>query len=57
MNYLTLALRLIHILSGILWVGGVLIMNFYIGPTVQATAESGRTFVGYLIAKTDYLTE
>jgi len=54
MNYLTLALRLIHILSGVLWVGGVLIMNFYIGPTVQATAESGRTFVGHLIGKTNF---
>src|SRR6266498_1014099 len=56
MNYLTLALRLIHIPSGVLWVGGVLIMNFYIAPTVQATAESGRTFVGHLIAKTNFRT-
>lgn len=56
MSYLTLALRLIHILSGVLWVGGVLIMNFYIGPTVQATAESGRTFVGHLMGKTNFRT-
>lgn len=49
MNYLVIALRLIHIVAGVFWVGGVLMMTFFIGPTIGATAESGQKFVGHLM--------
>jgi uncharacterized membrane protein len=51
MDYLLLALRLIHILGGIFWVGGALFMNFFIGPTVAATADVGQKFMGQLMTK------
>jgi uncharacterized membrane protein len=54
MTYLIWVLRIAHILGGIFWVGGALIMNFYIGPSVGATADAGRTFVGHLMGKTNF---
>jgi len=52
MNYLTLTLRLIHIVGGIFWVGAGLLMNFFVGPTLRATGDAGRQFGGYLMTKT-----
>jgi len=52
MNYLVLILRILHIISGIFWVGGGLIMNFFIGPTLRATGDAGKQFAGHLITKT-----
>ena len=49
MTYFIWLLRIIHIGAGIFWVGGVLIMAFFIGPTVSATAEAGQRFVGHLV--------
>ena len=49
MDYYLLLLRILHIGGGVYWVGGVLIMAFYISPTVAATAESGQKFVTYLM--------
>ena len=49
MNYLVIALRIIHIVAGVFWVGGVLMMTYFIGPTIGATAESGQKFVGHLM--------
>jgi uncharacterized membrane protein len=49
MIYLIWLLRIIHIVSGVLWVGGTLIMTFFIGPTIGATAEAGQKFVGHLM--------
>jgi len=51
MNYLIIALRIIHILAGVFWVGGTLMMTFFIGPTIGATAEAGQKFVGHLMSK------
>lgn len=56
MNYLTIALRLIHIIAGVLWVGGALTMNFFIGPTLRATGDAGKQFTGHLMAKTPFAT-
>src|SRR5512144_1921051 len=42
-------LRIIHIVGGVFWVGGSLIMTFFIVPTVSAVGESGQKFVGYLM--------
>jgi uncharacterized membrane protein len=49
MIYLIWLLRIIHIVAGIFWVGGTLIMTFFIGPTVGATSEAGQKFVGHLM--------
>ena len=56
MNYLTLALRLVHIIGGLLWVGGGLTMNFFIGPTLRATGDAGKQFAGHLMANTRITT-
>ena len=49
MIYLIWFLRIVHILAGIIWVGGALIMAFFIAPAVGATAEAGQKFVGHLM--------
>jgi uncharacterized membrane protein len=52
MNYIVIVLRIFHILSGIIWVGGGLAMNFFVGPTMRATGEAGKQFAGHLMTKT-----
>jgi len=54
MNYLTLVLRLIHIIGGVFWVGSALLMNFFIGPTLRATGDAGRQFAGHFMARTRF---
>jgi uncharacterized membrane protein len=49
MIYLIWLLRIIHIVGGIIWVGGTLTMTFFIGPTIAATADAGQKFVGHLM--------
>lgn len=49
MTYLIWLLRIIHIVGGIFWVGGTLMMAFFIAPTVDATAEAGQKFIGHLM--------
>jgi uncharacterized membrane protein len=49
MTYLIWLLRIIHIVGGVIWVGGTLIMTFFIGPTVSATDEAGQRFVRHLM--------
>lgn len=55
MNYLTIVLRLIHIIGGVFWVGAALLMNFFIGPTLKATGEAGRQFAGHFMARTKFV--
>ena len=49
MDYLHITLRIIHIGAGVFWVGGVLIMTFFIAPTIQATGEAGQKFAAHLV--------
>lgn len=49
MTYFIWLLRIIHIVGGVIWVGGTLTMTFFIGPAVGATAEAGQKFVGHLM--------
>ena len=49
MIYLIWLLRIIHIVGGVFWVGGTLMMTFFIGPTVGAIGESGQKFVSHLM--------
>jgi uncharacterized membrane protein len=54
MNYLVIVLRLFHILSGVTWVGASLVMYFFVGPTLGATAEAGQKFAQHLMTKTRF---
>ena len=56
MNIYLLVLRLVHVSAGIFWVGGALLMNFFIGPSIGATAQAGQQFAGYLMTKTRLVT-
>jgi uncharacterized membrane protein len=49
MTYFIWFLRIVHILAGIFWVGGTLIMAFFVAPTMGATGEAGQKFVGHLV--------
>lgn len=51
MEYLKIVLRLIHILSGVFWVGGAFFLGFFVNPSIQATAESGQKFMAHLMTK------
>jgi len=51
MHYLTIILRLLHVVAGAFWFGGSVVMGFFVGPTVAATAEAGQRFMGSLINK------
>ena len=48
-TYLIWLFRIIHIVAGVFWVGGTLIMTFFIAPTAGATAEAGEKFVSHLM--------
>lgn len=54
MNYLSLVLRLVHIIGGIVWVGGALMMNFFVAPSLRATGDAGKQFAGHLMSKTRF---
>ena len=51
MNILLLALRLIHIVAAVIWGGGALIMEFFIGRTIMATGDAGQKFAQHLMNK------
>ena len=39
------ALRLLHIVAGLLWVGAALMMSLYIEPTAAASGADGKRFL------------
>lgn len=49
MIYYVWLLRIVHIVGGVFWVGGTLMMTFFIAPTVGATADSGQKFISHLM--------
>ena len=49
MTYFIWLLRIVHILGGVIWVGGAVMMAFFVGPTVAATAEAGQKFMGHMV--------
>ncbi|MFT3894998.1 MAG: hypothetical protein QM730_25515 [Anaerolineales bacterium] len=51
MNLLVIILRLVHIGAAVIWGGGALIMEFFIGRAIFATGESGQKFVQHLMNK------
>ena len=51
MSLLVIILRTIHVMGAIFWGGGALMNEFFINPSVEATAENGRQFANYMINK------
>lgn len=49
MTYFIWLLRIVHIGGGVFWVGGALMMTFFIGPTAGATGEAGQKFMGHMV--------
>ncbi len=49
MTTLILTLRVIHILAGVVWVGGTLIMTFFIAPAAGSTGEAGPKFLNHVM--------
>jgi len=47
-------LRILHIVTGILWAGGALAVTLFVAPTMSATGEAGKQFAGHLITKTRF---
>jgi uncharacterized membrane protein len=56
MIYLIWLLRIIHIVAGVFWVGGVLMMTFFVSPTVGAMPAEGQKFIGYLMNNLKFST-
>jgi len=56
MDIYLMVLRLVHVCAGVLWVGGALFMNFFIGPTIAGTEQVGKQFAGYLMMRTRLVT-
>ncbi|MBN1453095.1 MAG: hypothetical protein JW963_18920 [Anaerolineales bacterium] len=54
MNYLMIVLRLLHIISGVFWVGAALMLTFFISPTVGATKEAGQGFMRHFMRQTKF---
>ncbi len=54
MNYLVIVLRLIHVFSGVFWVGSALLMAGFITPAVAATADAGQKFMFHLATKSRF---
>lgn len=51
MNLLVILLRILHILSGMFWVGGSLVTGFFLSPALAATGEPGQKVLAFLITK------
>ena len=52
MDILLLVLRLVHVFAGALWIGGALMMNFFVGSSIRATTQAEEQFADYLKAGT-----
>lgn len=46
--------RFLHIISGIIWGGGAVIMFFSILPSIMATGDAGKQFGAYLFGKSPF---
>jgi uncharacterized membrane protein len=49
MIYLIWLLRIIHIVAGVVWVGGSIVMTFFIGPIIGAIGEPRQKFMAHLV--------
>lgn len=51
MDVLTIVLRIVHIVSGVLWVGGAALFFFYIEPTLNALGADAEKFMDELVKR------
>ena len=51
MNLLVIVLRILHIFSGVFWVGSAVFNSLFLGPAAGATAEAGQKVVAHLVTK------
>ncbi|MDX1613493.1 MAG: hypothetical protein R3300_04230 [Candidatus Promineifilaceae bacterium] len=54
MDATMIVLRLIHIFSGVYWLGATFLLVSFVTPTVQATGEEGRAFMQHLAFRTRF---
>lgn len=54
MNWLMIVLRIIHIFSGIFWVGVSFFNIGFLQPTVQATGDGGQSVMRHLTSQTRF---
>jgi uncharacterized membrane protein len=47
-------LRIVHLFSGVFWVGSTFLLVGYIAPTVAAAGDAGRTFMSHFALKTGF---
>jgi uncharacterized membrane protein len=47
-------LRIIHIFSGVFWVGSTFLIVGYVAPTVAAAGDAGRAFMSQFVLKTGF---
>lgn len=45
------ALKVLHVFAGVLWMGGAIMLVFFIAPAIRATAPAGGVVMGHLSAK------
>src|SRR4051812_37716656 len=53
---MTIVLRLLHIVCGVLWVGGLGLMVMFIMPSVGRTGAAGGQFMQHMVGKTKLTT-
>lgn len=46
-----IVLRIVHIVAGVLWVGGAVLFSLFIEPSVKATAPGGQQFMQYFMGR------
>jgi len=56
MDALAALLRIVHIFSGVAWVGGVLFMVAFVSPAARAAGPTAGPFMGSLLLKTRLVT-
>ena len=49
LRYLMIVLRLVHILSGIFWLGAILVMTFFLMPAMRTSGADGMRFMGQVM--------
>ncbi len=54
MDLYMLVLRLTHILSAVVWVGGVFTMAAFVEPAIRATAPGGQSVMQHMVTKGRY---
>ncbi len=54
MDIVTIILRIIHIFSGVLWVGAAWVGALFLEPTARALGPDGGRFMGYMVTNRRY---